>query len=148
MIINRKFLVRLLSIVKTKAMRCEQFKHKLIQLENVELDTEALQHIETCSSCKKVYASIGASIALLEQAATPEFNPYFTEKVAARLQAPTNSNGLSRSRGVKYALVVSLVITFLISGLTIYTAYDKRSKHAYDMLSLNDIVKSSVAFDK
>lgn len=126
-------------------MRCKQFRSKFINIEPSQLDEVAFSHMNSCANCKKLYKSSLAVLNQLELAATPSFNPYFTEKVMGKLACKTQQN---HSNSIRYALVVSVVVTFLIGGLTVYIAHSKNQPQQYDMLSLNDITKVPIAFEK
>lgn len=126
-------------------MRCEQFKSRFIHNEPAQLDVAAFAHIDTCASCKRLYESTLAILNQLEKAECPDLNPYFTEKVMGKLAYKPQQ---PQSNSVRYALMVSVVVTFLIGGLTIYIAHSKNQKQQYDMLSLNDRTKIPVAFEK
>lgn len=126
-------------------MKCEQFRLKFINNESTQLDEDAFSHIGSCARCKRVYESSAAALNHLGKAECPAFNLYFTEKVLEKL---SNRHFSPQSNSVRYALFVSVFVTFLIGGLTIYIAHNQNHSQQYDMLSLNDITKPSVAFDK
>jgi predicted anti-sigma-YlaC factor YlaD len=140
-VFNPKFVNR----KKVLNMRCEQFKSRFINIEHMQLDEAALSHLGSCASCKSTYESTLAVLTQLEQAKCPSFNPYFTEKVMGKISHDTPR---LQSNSIRYALIVSVVVTFLIGGLTVYIAHSKNQSQQYDMLSLNDITKVSVTFEK
>ena len=70
-------------------MRCKQFRSKFINIEPSQLDEVAFSHMDSCANCKKLYKSSLAVLNQLELAATPSFNPYFTEKVMGKLACKT-----------------------------------------------------------
>jgi hypothetical protein len=126
-------------------MKCDLFRSKFINTEQNQLDEDAFSHIGSCARCKRVYELSTAALNQLEKAECPAFNLYFTEKVLGKL---SNRYFSAQSNSIRYALFVSVFVTFLVGGLTIYVAHSKNQPQQYDMLSLNDNTKPSVAFDK
>lgn len=126
-------------------MKCKEFKSRFINNEHLQLDEVAFSHIKTCTACRRLYESTTKAFEQFEQAACPSVNPYFTEKVMGKL-APNKWK--QHSQGVRLALIASVIVTFLIGGLTVYIADSKTQQHQYDLLSLNDITKTPIAFEK
>ncbi|WP_320052404.1 hypothetical protein [uncultured Acetobacteroides sp.] len=126
-------------------MRCKEFKSRFINNEPSQLDEVAFSHMDSCANCKQLYESYLALSSQIEQAKCPTFNPYFTEKVIDKLAHKPQQR---QYNSVRYALIVSVVVTFLVGGLTVYIAHSKNQSQQYDMLSLNDITKVPVAFEK
>jgi hypothetical protein len=126
-------------------MKCKEFRSKFINNEPSQLDEVAFSHINSCTNCKKLYESYSRILSQLEEAKCPNFNPYFTEKVMGKISYQPQQH---QSNSVRYALIVSVVVTFLIGSLTVYIAHSRNQSQQYDMLSLNDITKATGAFEK
>lgn len=126
-------------------MRCNQFKQLLASRELEMLSSDALTHLSRCKNCSLLYKQVNDQLSLFSESRYPSFNPYFTEKVMGRIANQKSSPVLGR---IRYAMVLSIFITSLIGGLTVYLSYTNNHTYTqYDILSLNDNNISTFALE-